>query len=66
MSDTDNNPIELMKRKISELEGRWDDLIARLPAHSIPPAMIAELDEIEDQLTQAKFQMAALMDRTDR
>jgi hypothetical protein len=36
------------------------DLKARLPAHSIPPAMMAELDEIEDQLEQAKNQLMEL------
>jgi len=53
MSDS-NHKIHELEHKISELEIRRDDLIARLPAHSIPPSMIAELDEIEDQLNQAK------------
>jgi chromatin segregation and condensation protein Rec8/ScpA/Scc1 (kleisin family) len=59
MSET-NIKLYQLKNKITELETRRDDLIARLPAHSIPPSMIAELDEIEEQLNQVKLQMAAL------
>ena len=64
MSDTDNKIYELEK-KISELETRRDDLIARLPAHSILPSMMAELDEIEDQLNQARLRLAALNEHKD-
>jgi len=60
MSDTNNHIYELEKI-ISKLETRRDDLIARLPAHSIPPSMIAELDEIEDQLNKTRIRMAALI-----
>lgn len=61
MSGPNDNITEL-ENKISNLEARRDDLIARLPAHSIPPSMIADLDEIEDQLSQAKLQLAALIE----
>jgi hypothetical protein len=61
MSEPNNNITEL-ENKISNLEARRDELIARLPAHSIPPSMIAELDEIEDQLSQVKLQMVALIE----
>ena len=64
MSDS-NHKIHELEHKISELEIRRDDLIARLPAHSIPPSMIAELDEIEDQLNQAKSRLAALIEHKD-
>lgn len=57
-----NNKITELENKKSNLEARRDDLIARLPAHSIPPSMIAELDEIEDQLSQAKAHLAALIE----
>ena len=33
-----------------ELARRLADLKARLPAHSIPPSMMMELDELEEQL----------------
>jgi hypothetical protein len=59
MSNTNERIFEL-EHKISALERRRDDLIARLPAHSIPLSMIAELDEIEDQLDQVRLHLAAL------
>jgi hypothetical protein len=36
------------------------DLQARLPAHSIPPNLIAEMDEIDEQLQEAKLNLAEL------
>ena len=47
-----------LEKEIAVLEARLADLKARLPAHSIPPAMMAELDEIEEQLDQAKSRQA--------
>ena len=40
--------------RVAELEKRLADLQARLPAHSIPPSMIAELDELEEALAHAQ------------
>jgi hypothetical protein len=40
------------KERIEELKRQIEDLKARLPAHSIPPAMIAELDELEALLEE--------------
>jgi len=40
--------------KIRELEMRIADLEARLPAHSVPPAMIAELEDLEEELERLK------------
>jgi hypothetical protein len=40
--------------RIAELEERVADLKARLPRHSIPPAMLIELDELEEALEQAR------------
>jgi hypothetical protein len=40
------------QRGVEELERRLDDLKKRLPAHSIPPSMMIELDELEEQLAQ--------------
>jgi hypothetical protein len=36
------------------LERRLADLKARMPAHSIPPSMMIELDELEEQLDALK------------
>ena len=35
---------------IAELERQVAELKRRLPAHSIPPAMMLELEELEDRL----------------
>ncbi len=34
------------------LERRLADLKARMPAHSIPPSMMIEWDELEEQLAE--------------
>ncbi len=39
-----------LKERIAELERRLADLKKRLPAHSIPPAMMLEMEELEDSL----------------
>lgn len=41
-----------MNDRVQELKQRLEDLRKRLPAHSIPPAMMAELDDLEEQLEQ--------------
>jgi hypothetical protein len=35
--------IEDLKRQIAELKRRW-------PAHSVPPTMLQQLDELEEEL----------------
>jgi len=42
--------------RVAELEKQLADLQARLPAHSIPPSMIAELDDLEEALASAQRQ----------
>jgi len=42
--------------RVAELEKQLADLRARLPAHSVPPSMMAELDELEEALAQARQQ----------
>lgn len=39
--------IQEIKEQIAELEKRW-------PAHSVPPAMLQELDDLEDALAIAQ------------
>ena len=38
---------------VRELERKIAELKARFPAHSIPPTLMAELDELEEQLAEA-------------
>jgi len=43
-----------LTERIRELEARIADLEARLPAHSLPPAMLEELEELEEELEGLK------------
>jgi hypothetical protein len=49
-----------LQEQVAALQARLADLHARLPAHSIPPAMMVELDEIEQQLQQAEILLEQL------
>jgi hypothetical protein len=40
--------------RVAELERRIADLKARLPKHSVPPSMLIELDELEEELERAQ------------
>jgi hypothetical protein len=42
------------KDKIREIEEKIADLKARWPAHSVPPSMWQQLEELEDELEKAK------------
>jgi hypothetical protein len=42
----DNKRIHELQQKIAELKARW-------PAHSVPPAMMRQLDELEEELATA-------------
>jgi predicted RNase H-like nuclease (RuvC/YqgF family) len=41
-------------RTIKELEEEIAELKRRIPPHSVPPAMIRELEELEEQLDKAR------------
>jgi len=41
-------------QRVRELEKKIAELRRRIPPHSIPPAMLQELDELEEQLDKAK------------
>ena len=40
--------------KIREIEDKIADLKARWPAHSVPPSMWQQLEELEDELEEAE------------
>ena len=44
---------------IKELEKRIKELKRQWPAHSIPPAMLMQLDELEEELERAKKEREA-------
>ena len=39
--------IKNVEKQIAELKSRW-------PAHSVPPAMVQQLDELEEELEQLR------------
>jgi hypothetical protein len=42
------------KDKVREIEEKIADLKARWPAHSVPPRMWMELEELEEELEKAQ------------
>lgn len=54
-----------IKKRIKILEAQMADLEARLPAHSIPPSLMAELDVLDEQIHQEKNNLKALLDESD-
>jgi hypothetical protein len=40
--------------KVKEIEEKIADLKARWPAHSVPPSMWQQLEELEDELEKAQ------------
>ena len=51
--------------RVAELEKQLADLKARLPAHSVPPSMMLELDELEEELALARRQWQELQSDDD-
>ena len=49
---TDEKEITRLEKKIAELK-------ARLPKHSVPPAMLMELEELEEELETLKVQASS-------
>jgi hypothetical protein len=45
---------KVSKDKIRDIEEKIADLKARWPAHSVPPSMWQQLEELEDELEKAK------------
>ncbi|MBC7248865.1 MAG: histidine kinase [Anaerolineae bacterium] len=41
--DVKSNRVQELEREIEELKSRW-------PAHSVPPAMLQRLEELEEEL----------------
>ena len=42
--------------RIAQLEEEIQEMKARLPKHSVPPAMIIELEDLEEELEALKAQ----------
>lgn len=46
------NSKEVVNERVTILETQIADLKERWPAHSVPPAMMQQLDELEEELRQ--------------
>jgi hypothetical protein len=57
------DPRQQILQLIASLEARIADCQARLPAHSFPPTMLAELDDLDEQLAEARSQLQSLTDK---
>ena len=53
---TDSQTSRATQERIWQLEQRIADAEARLPAHSIPPAMRLELEDLEDELARLRLE----------
>jgi len=49
MRESVNDPVA---QRIAEIKRQLADLEARLPAHSVPPAMVIKMEALEDELEQ--------------
>jgi len=49
---TDNKRIKEIEQQIADLKARW-------PAHSVPPRMWRELENLEEKLEQARREAGA-------
>ena len=47
-----DSPTAGLWARLAELKGRLVDLCQRLPAHSAPPSMVAQMEELEDQIAR--------------
>ena len=56
-ADAGSPLVEEGAARVAELEKQLEDLQSRMPAHSVPPSMIVELDELEEELALARRQL---------
>jgi len=45
--------LKMNDKRIQELEEKIAELKKRWPAHSVPPALMRELDDLEEELAEA-------------
>ena len=53
-SKTDPEKSQALQQEIKDLETQIADLKSRFPAHSLSPAMLEQLDELDEALSQAR------------
>lgn len=59
-------PPDPLLLQIQTLEAQLADLQRRLPAHSIPPALIAELDALDEALADLRLELQRLEENERR
>ncbi len=52
-------------RRVRELEKELADLNGRLPAHSLKPALFAELERVEDELAEAREELREFREQAE-
>jgi hypothetical protein len=62
----DSKEIIEIKNRIKELEDQLADLEARLPAHSIPPNLVAEMDRLDEQIQAENERLGKLRSEENR
>ncbi len=55
-----------LEERIREVQQRIADLRARMPKHSVPPAMVQELEDLEEELAQLTREAEEARDEAGR
>lgn len=58
----DPTQLEKNEKYLHDLEAKIADLKKRWPAHSVPAALMQELDDLEAELTEAMAQAQRMQD----
>jgi len=54
-----------LKELLIQLELKLADLQERLPAHSVNPNLIVEMDDLDDQIKEVKSRLALIQEDGD-
>jgi uncharacterized coiled-coil DUF342 family protein len=52
-----NDQAESLQKRIAEVESRLADARKRIPKHTPPPALFAEIDRLEEELARLRAQL---------
>lgn len=55
-----------LEERIREVQRRIADLRARMPKHSVPPAMVQELEDLEEELARLTREAEEAQDEAGR
>lgn len=60
---SDDSTTAPLRARLAELKSRLDDLCQRLPAHSAPPSMVEQMEELEEQIARLEHHLASYSER---